>query len=139
MGSTAKKQLPKEIGGHRVTDMELCNIKSGNIVMINNDIVRYPNMSGMAKYVYVILKTHCYDTDVTWIGQETIGELAGIKDTKTVRKYLNELKEECIIAWDYDRKKGHNYYLLLPMSKWKENAKKIKPETGKVYDFPSMA
>lgn len=79
---------------------------------IPNAILRDSSLSAPARLVYGLLSSFAWQSDECWVGQEKLGELAGVKD-RAIRNYLTELEEAGLLEITQQGLQKPNLYTLL--------------------------
>lgn len=102
------------------------------------EVLRNPKISMGAKMVLTELISYSWFDKKAWPGQERMMFELGIKNRKTIRKYLNELKKLGLLTWEQENFQGTNHYTLLRVpanlveqhNEYEENLKKYRESGG---------
>ncbi|MCL6477693.1 MAG: helix-turn-helix domain-containing protein [Peptococcaceae bacterium] len=82
---------------------------------IPNCVLFAPDLSMPAKCLFSILLAFAWQDDECWPGQEKLAETAGCTD-RTVRKYLEELRDYGLISWVQRGLNQTNVYYINDLS-----------------------
>ncbi len=83
---------------------------------IPNIVLYAKNLSMTAKCLYSILLSFAWSESECFPGQERLAEVAGVTD-RTIRKYLDELKEYGLVSWVQRGLNQTNVYYINDLSK----------------------
>ena len=78
---------------------------------IDNAIVDRADLNIYEKMLYMCLARHAGEKDFCFPGLETLCRELGIKDTRTVVKYIRTLEEKGLIETKKEKGKSNKYYL----------------------------
>ncbi len=84
--------------------------KRSGFVNAPNSLIKSPYLSIGAKMVYLLLHSYAWDGDKCYPGHNKIAAELGFKSPKTVRKYLNELRNYMLIDWQGKSELNTNLY-----------------------------
>lgn len=88
------------------------------------EVLRNPNISSGAKMVLTAIISYDSYGQGVWPGQERLMYELGIKNRKTIKKYLDELRKLGLLAWEQESFQGTNHYTLFRVPE------KLKREYG---------
>lgn len=98
---------------------------------IDNAIVDRTDLNIYEKMLYMCLARHAGEKDFCFPGLETLCRELGIKDTRTVVKYIRTLEEKGLIETKKEKGKSNKYYL--------NNVKVPTSDVPPTYDVPTYS
>lgn len=87
-----------------------------NFTTVPNVVLTAPGLSLAAKALYAILLMFAWQNNECWPGQDKLAEAAGCSD-RTVRKYLDELRDYGLISWTQRGLNQTNIYYIHDLAK----------------------
>lgn len=83
-----------------------------NWFWLENDIVDRIDLEPLERLLYMVLARHSNeDTSESFPGEETLCLKSGIKDKRTIRKYIQNLENKGLVEVKREKGKSNRYYL----------------------------
>ena len=136
---SSEVKIPDKIDKYDVLEKEILDKEKDKFTMVHNRILHSKKLNMKEKIAYAVLKSFCYDTDVCFPTEELLKELLQVRDVKTVRIYMQKLRNLKLIAMVTGRNKTGTkrkiYYKMLPSSEWQiEQDDEVKDAWKKLND-----
>ena len=112
---------------------------AGGFTQIPNAIVRNPDLSMQAKYLYGLLLSYAWQDTETFPGLERLRKDTGAK-TETLRKYIYELVEAGVLEVKRRGRGKTNLYIFKALTYGSDNPQRGRsrqPPTGEVKTTPN--
>ena len=93
--------------------MKAMSFKHG-FTQLPNCVLKEKRFSFGARLTYAVLLSYAWEKESCFPGQKKMAEDLGTSD-RSIRKFLNELKEHGYISWKYQGPSKPNIYSLLKL------------------------
>lgn len=98
---------------------------------LENDIVDRTDLEPLERLLYMVLARHSNEnTSESFPGEETLCLKSGIKDKRTIRKYIQNLETKGLVEVKREKGKSNRYYL--------KNAKLVTPDVPALNDTSNI-
>jgi hypothetical protein len=106
-------------------------MKHTGFTKVPNDVLLRSSLSLGARMTYALLKHRARNDSHCWPSQKTLAGELGVKDTRQVRRWLEELAAPTVGLISIERrgKKLENVYHLLPLSDRTQDAHHVTGQT----------